>query len=122
MLDQYVIEPRSAEKAAIMARKVSSRYDYSDELFGVRRKEFWPLSMTPYLLYKVGRQHRWRQASEVLVRFSNKRCSSSILLLAVHSEAIARSRWAHISASGGWLCCGHMREFAEVEIGRVEFC
>ena len=56
MLDQYVIEPRTAEKAAIMSRKVPSRYDYSDELFGVRRKEFWPLSMTPYLLYKVTRQ------------------------------------------------------------------
>ena len=59
MIDQYVIQPRSAEKAAIMSRRVQSRYDYSDELFGVRRKDFWPLSMTPYLLCKVGRQ-QWR--------------------------------------------------------------
>ena len=56
MLDHFVINPRSTEKSAIVSRKLSSRYDYSDELFGVRRKEFWPLSMTPYLLDKVGRQ------------------------------------------------------------------
>ena len=53
LLEQYVIQPRSAEKAAIAARRLASRYDYADELFGIRRKDFWPLSKAPYLLQKV---------------------------------------------------------------------
>ena len=53
LLEQYVIQPRSAEKAAIVARRLASRYNYGDELFGIRRKDFWPLSKAPYLLQKV---------------------------------------------------------------------
>jgi len=53
LLEQYVINPRSAEKAAIVGRRLASRYDYGDELFGIRRKDFWPLSKAPYLLQKV---------------------------------------------------------------------
>src|SRR5689334_13547379 len=43
LVEEQVMKPRNKERTAIAEGRLASRYDYADEPFRVRRKEFWPL-------------------------------------------------------------------------------
>lgn len=50
MLDTEVMRPRNKDKAAMASPGAKFVYLYAEELFSVRRKEFFPLSKAAHLL------------------------------------------------------------------------
>ncbi|KAL6780541.1 MRCE1 [Auxenochlorella protothecoides x Auxenochlorella symbiontica] len=51
MIKRYVMDPRKLERHVIETKQWSFPYQYGEELFHVRRKEFWPLTQADKLLH-----------------------------------------------------------------------